>query len=48
MRGFASQDEIARATDYWRAVLGFTILAIVLVFPMGVAGALKRLAGAGR
>lgn len=42
------QDEIARATDYWRAVLGFTILAIVLVFPTGIAGALKRLAGAGR
>ncbi len=42
------QDEIARATDYWRAVLGFTILAIVLVFPMGIAGAMKRLAGAAR
>jgi branched-chain amino acid transport system permease protein len=38
------QDEIARATDYWRAVLGFTILAIVLVFPMGIAGAMRRLA----
>jgi branched-chain amino acid transport system permease protein len=36
------QDEIARGTDYWRAVLGAAILAIVLAFPMGIAGALKR------
>jgi len=45
------QDEIARATTYWRAVLGLAILAIVLVFPMGIAGALRILvarAGAGR
>jgi branched-chain amino acid transport system permease protein len=34
------QDSIIRATDYWRAVLGFTILALVLAFPQGIAGAL--------
>lgn len=35
------QDEIARGTEYWRAILGATILVIVLVFPQGVAGFLK-------
>ena len=34
------QDTIIRATDYWRAVLGVTILALVLAFPQGIAGAL--------
>jgi branched-chain amino acid transport system permease protein len=34
------QDWIIRATDYWRAVLGVTILALVLAFPQGIAGAL--------
>ena len=32
------QDAIAREIDYWRAVLGAVILALVLVFPQGVAG----------
>jgi len=32
------QDSIARSTDYWRAVLGATILLLVLVFPQGIAG----------
>lgn len=32
------QDTIARNTDYWRALLGGTILLLVLVFPMGLAG----------
>ncbi|MFO1324106.1 MAG: ABC transporter permease [Burkholderiales bacterium] len=36
-------DALARGTDYWRAVLGALILAIVLVFPMGIGGALARL-----
>jgi branched-chain amino acid transport system permease protein len=31
-----------RATDYWRAVMGFTILLLVLAFPQGVAGALGQ------
>jgi len=35
------QDEIARNTDYWRACLGGTILAVVLLFPRGIAGALQ-------
>jgi len=34
------QDAIIRATDYWRAVLGLVILALVLAFPQGIAGAL--------
>ena len=32
------QDSIARSTDYWRAVLGGTILLLVMVFPQGLAG----------
>ena len=35
------QDVIARNTDYWRAILGAAILAIVLAFPDGIAGALR-------
>jgi branched-chain amino acid transport system permease protein len=37
------QDTVARQTDYWRALLGFVMLALVLLFPLGVAGGLKRL-----
>ncbi len=36
------QDTIARSTDYWRAVLGITILVIVLAFPQGVVGSLRK------
>ncbi len=32
------QDTVARATDYWRALLGGIVLLLVLVFPMGIAG----------
>lgn len=32
------QDSVARSTEYWRALLGGIILALVLVFPMGIAG----------
>ena len=32
------QDTIIRSTDYWRAVLGMVILALVLAFPQGLAG----------
>ena len=35
------QDAIARNTDYWRAILGASILAIVLAFPQGIVGALR-------
>lgn len=34
----ALQDTVARSTDYWRALLGGTILLLVLAFPMGIAG----------
>jgi branched-chain amino acid transport system permease protein len=38
------QDTIIRATDYWRAVLGVVILALVLAFPQGLAGGIAALA----
>jgi branched-chain amino acid transport system permease protein len=34
----ALQDTVARATDYWRALLGGIVLLLVLVFPQGIAG----------
>ena len=37
------QDTIARNTDYWRALLGLTILVIVLVFPQGIVGGVRAL-----
>jgi len=33
-------DTLARATDYWRAALGVTMLAIVLAAPYGIVGTL--------
>ncbi|MCC7326356.1 MAG: ABC transporter permease [Burkholderiales bacterium] len=36
-------DTLARATEYWRALLGTMILVLVLVFPMGIGGAFARL-----
>jgi len=36
-------DALARSTQYWRALLGALILVVVLVFPMGLGGALARL-----
>jgi branched-chain amino acid transport system permease protein len=36
------QDALARSTEYWRAATGTLILAIVLVFPLGIGGALAR------
>jgi branched-chain amino acid transport system permease protein len=39
------QDAIARSTDYWRALLGAAILAIVLLFPQGIVGALSAYFG---
>jgi len=38
------QDAVARTFDYWRAVLGAIILALVLAFPQGLAGSLRALA----
>ena len=37
------QDTVMRQTDYWRALLGATMLALVLLFPLGVAGGLRRI-----
>ncbi len=33
------QEQLVRLTDYWRLVLGASIVALVLVFPQGIAGA---------
>jgi len=35
-------DTLARATEYWRAVLGATILLIVIAFPMGIGGTISH------
>jgi branched-chain amino acid transport system permease protein len=37
------QDWLARSTEYWRAAMGALILLIVLVFPRGVMGSIKKL-----
>ena len=39
----ALQDSLARSTDYWRAVLGISMLLLVLVFPQGIAGSWQAL-----
>ena len=36
------QDTIMRQTEYWRALLGAVILALVLVFPGGIVGVLAK------
>jgi len=35
------QDALARETQYWRALLGAVILLLVLLFPAGIAGAIR-------
>jgi len=37
------QDSLTRSTDYWRAVLGGSMLLMVLVFPQGIAGSVQGL-----
>jgi branched-chain amino acid transport system permease protein len=37
------QDTVMRQTEYWRAMLGGIILALVLLFPDGIAGGLAKL-----
>lgn len=37
------QDEMLRHTDYWRLVLGATVLVLVLAFPRGIVGSLVPL-----
>ena len=39
------QDTVSRNTDYWRAMLGGIILILVLLFPQGIAGFARQLAG---
>ncbi len=36
------QDTIARNTEYWRAMLGLIILALVVLFPQGIAGWVRQ------
>src|SRR5262249_22111950 len=36
------QDTVMRQTEYWRALLGVIILALVLLFPGGIAGSFAR------
>ena len=38
-------DSVARNTDYWRATLGAIILVLVLLFPEGIVGFLRKLIG---
>ena len=35
------QEELARLTDYWRLFLGLAVIALVLFFPQGLAGAAR-------
>jgi branched-chain amino acid transport system permease protein len=37
------KDELARRTEFWRAMLGLVILALVLLFPQGIAGGTRLL-----
>ena len=34
--------EMVRHTEYWRLLLGVSIILLVLIFPMGIAGAFRR------
>ncbi len=36
-------DTVARNTEYWRAMLGAIILALVLLFPQGIAGFVRQI-----
>jgi branched-chain amino acid transport system permease protein len=36
------QDTVARETEYWRAMMGIVILVLVMLFPVGIAGALRQ------
>jgi branched-chain amino acid transport system permease protein len=35
-------EQLVRATEHWRLLLGVTIVALVLFFPEGLAGAVRR------
>ncbi len=32
-----------RLTDYWRAIVGLVVIALVLAFPQGIAGFVRDL-----
>ncbi len=36
------QDQIARHVEYWRAMLGLFILALVMLFPAGIVGTIRK------
>jgi len=36
------QDTVSRNIEYWRAVIGLVVLALVLAFPQGIAGFLRQ------
>ena len=35
------QDTVARDTQYWRGLLGLIVIFLVLLFPQGIAGAIR-------
>ena len=37
--------EMVRHTEYWRLLLGVSIILLVLIFPNGIAGTLQRFVG---
>ena len=41
----ALQDTIIRHSEYWRAMLGAAVIALVVFFPTGLAGMFRRAAG---
>jgi branched-chain amino acid transport system permease protein len=42
-----AQTATVQHTDYWRLILGLLIIAIVLLFPQGIVGAIRKLAARG-
>jgi branched-chain amino acid transport system permease protein len=38
------QDWITRATTYWQAILGLTVILITILFPQGIVGTMRTLA----
>ena len=36
------QEQLMRATELWRLIMGSVIIALVLFFPQGLAGAVRR------
>jgi branched-chain amino acid transport system permease protein len=38
----ALRDQIMPLTDYWRLLLGLSIIAMVLIFPRGLVGTVRH------